>query len=190
MASPWLNSALLLALSALSAGAVLCHQTPDLSGVALVPAPKTRPLNDLANQFEQTALKQESVFVISEGQINDYLVRRLRGQPSGVTAKVATFDRVLVEMNEGVVRLHLCWNVLGHMQVARVDLAIRRTKEDFTVEILQGAYGRLEVPRAMLTPLIPALRELARACKPEIQALFKLPQIRLSKDKVVLNSRF
>lgn len=190
MASPWLNSALLLALSALSAGAVLCHQTPDLSGVSLVPGPKTRPLNDLPNQLEQTVLKQAGVLEISEGQVNDYLVRRLRGQPSGVTARVAAFDRMMVEMNEGVVRLHLCWNVLGHTQVARVDLAIRRTKEDFTVEILRGAYGRLEVPRAMLTPLIPALKELARACKPEIQALFKLPQIRLAKDKVVLNPRF
>lgn len=190
MASPWLNSALLIALSALSAGAVLCHQTPDLSGVSLVPAPKTRPLNDLPNQLQQTALKQSSVLEISEGQINDYLVRRLRTQPSGVTARIAAFDRVLVEMNEGMVRLHLCWNVLGHMLVARVDLTLRRTKEDFTVEILRGAYGRLEVPRAMLTPLIPALRELASACKPEIQALFKLPQIRLAKDKVVLNPRF
>jgi hypothetical protein len=71
-----------------------------------------------------------------------------------------------------------------------VDLSVQRTDKDFTVQVLSGAYGRLEVPRAMLTPLIPALNELARACRPEIQALFKLPNIRLTKDKVVLNPKF
>ena len=190
MASPWLNSALLLALSALAAGAVLCHQTPDLSGVALLPGPKEPPLNDLPGQLEQTAIKQASSIEISEGELNDYLVRRLRAQPSGLTGKFASFDRVLVELNEDVVRLHLCWNVLGHQTVARVDLSVLRTKQDFTVEVLHGAYGRLEVTRAMLMPLIPALNELARACRPELDALFKLPHIHLTKDKVVLNPKF
>lgn len=190
MPSPWINSALLLALSALGAGAVLCHQTPDLSGVALMPGPKEAPLRDLPDQLEQTAIKQSAPLEISEGELNDYLARRLRGTPNGMSRRFASFDRVLIELSEGVARVHLCWNVMGHQEVARVDVSIQRTDRDFTVQLLQGAYGRLEVPRAMLTPLIPALNELARACRPEIQALFKLPHIKLTKDKVVLNPKF
>ena len=169
---------------------MISHQTPDLSGVALIPGPKEAPLRDLPNQLEQTAIKQATALEISEGELNDYLVRRLRGQPEGWSGRFAAFDRVLLELNEGVVRVHLCWNVLGHRTVARVDLAVARTNKDFTVEVLRGAYGRLEVPRALLTPLIPALNEVARACKPEIQSFFKLPHIRLTKDKVVLNPKF
>lgn len=190
MPSPWINSALLLALSALGAGAVLCHQTPDLSGVALMPSAKEQPLRDLPDQLDKTAIKQAAPLEISEGEINDYLARRLHSVPNGPSSRVASFDRLLVELTEGVVRLHLCWNVMGHRTVARVDLSVQRTSKDFTVEVLSGAYGRLEVPRAMLTPLIPALNELARACRPEIQSLFKLPNIRLTKDKVVLNPKF
>ena len=38
--------------------------------------------------------------------------------------------------------------------------------------------------------MIPALRELARACKPEIDAIFKLPHVRVAKDKLVLDAKF
>lgn len=190
MPSPWLNSALLLSLSALAAGAVLCHQTPDLSGATRTLGPKEPQLRDLPSFLEQTAIKQGATLEISEGEINDYLLRKFHSEQTGFTRHFAKLDSILLELNEGVARVHFCWNVLGHRTVARVDLAVQRTKEDFTVEILHGAYGRLEVQRAILTPLIPAFNELARACKTEIDALFKIPHIRLAKDKLVLDPKF
>ena len=86
--------------------------------------------------------------------------------------------------------MNICLKVRGHRSVAAVDLGILRTAKDCRVEVLHGAYGRLEVARGFLTPLIPAMMQVAQACKPEIAALFKLPHIRAAKDKLILNPKF
>lgn len=186
MASPWLNFALLVPLSALAAAAVLSHQAPDLSAIQTVVEPKETPIADLPSLLEQTAIKQSGQIEIGEGELNDYLARRLKPKPS----RLGKLERVLVDLQDGRCRVNLCWIVAGHRTVAAVDLGIQRTDKEFRVEVLSGALGRLEVPRGFLTPLIPALQQVAQACKPEIDALFKLPHIRLAKDKLLLNPKF
>lgn len=190
MASFWLHTALLVPLSAFAGAAWLCHRTPDLSGVKTTLQPKETAVQDLASVVEQTAIKQAGAMEISESELNDYLQRRLTASQTGLSAAVATFDRVIIDLEEGQARVNLCWTVLGHATVARVDLTVLRTKGDFTVEILKGAYGRLEVGRGLLLPLSPTLEKVVAACKPEISALFKMPNIRLAKDKLVLDPKF
>ena len=190
MANPWLNIALLIPLSALAAAAVLSHQTPDLSAIQTVVEPKETPIVDLASLLEQTAIKQSGQLEIGEGELNDYLARRLKAKPKGKSASFAQLERVLVDLEEGRGRVNFCWKVGGHRIVAAVDLGILRTAKDFRVEVLHGAYGRLEVARGFLTPLIPAMMQVAQACKPEIAALFKLPHIRAAKEKLILNPKF
>ena len=177
-------------LSAFAAAALLCHRTPDLSSIKTSLQPKETALHDLASFLEQTAIKQSGPVEISEGELNDYLLRRFRGYQIGLTRSMAHLDRVLVDLEEGKARVNLCWTVLGHATVARVDFAVQRTKQDFAVEVLGGAYGVLEAKRGWLMPLTPALEEVARACKPEIDALFKLPNIRIAQDKLVLDPKF
>jgi hypothetical protein len=53
-----------------------------------------------------------------------------------------------------------------------------------------GSYGRLAVSRALLAPLLPALRELQQSCEPELTALFKIPRLQLSKDSLELDPKF
>lgn len=186
----WLNTALLIPLSALAAAALLSHQTPDLSSVQTVVEPKQTPVADLPNLLEQTALKQAAPIELTEGEINDYLARRLQAGAQGKSAGFAKLERVLLDLEEGRCRVNFCWRVGGHLTVAGVDIGIQRTPRDFKVEVLGGAYGRLRVPRGLLMPLTPAMEQLARACKPEIDALFKLPNIRIAKDKLFLNPKF
>ena len=38
--------------------------------------------------------------------------------------------------------------------------------------------------------MTPMLEKLASICKPEIDALFKLPKIRIAKDKLILDPSF
>ena len=190
MASFWLHTVLLVPLSAFAGAVLLCHRTPDLSAVSTSLQAKETALYDLASVLEQTAIKQAGQVELSEGELNDYLLRTLRGTSTGTMTSMARLDRVLFDLEEGRARLHVCWTVLGHTTVASVDFAVQRTKRDFTVEVLSGAYGKLEVGRGLLLPLMPTLEKLAGACKPEIDALFKLPNIRIAKDKIVLDPKF
>ncbi len=190
MASFWLNSLLLVPLSALAAAAVLCHRTPDLSSVQTSLQAKEAAVHDLASFLEQTAIKQAGPVELSEGELNDFLLRRLHSNPGGQSGALVRWDRLLIDLEENRARVNFCWTVLGHPTVASVDVAVQRTKQDFTIEVLHGAYGSLEVSRGWLMPLTPAMEEAARACKPEIDALFKLPNIRIAKDKLILDPKF
>ena len=190
VASHWLQTALMLPLSGLAAAAILAHQQPDLSSVKAVLPPKEPALQNLPSMLVQTSIKQSVPLELSEGEINDYLARKLTSEQKGMSGRFAKLERLLLDFEEGNCRMHLCWEVLGHHMVGTVELTLTRTANDFEIEVKQGAYGRLKVPRALLPPLLPALQELARVCHPEIDALFKLPHIRLAKDKLVLNPKF
>lgn len=190
MASPWLHLALLVPLSAFAGAALLCHRTPDLSGVRTTLDAKETAFHDLASVLEQTAIKQAGQMEVSESELNDYLLRTLRAAEPGGSSSLARLDKVLIDLEERRARLHVFWMVLGHPKVVSIDFSVQRTQKDFVVEIAGGAYGRLEVGRGLLLPLTPTLEKLANACKPEIEALFKLPNIRIAKDKLVLDPKF
>jgi hypothetical protein len=189
VASFWLKSVLLLSLSGLTAGAILCHETPDL-GFVKVGEASDRASFDLVEMLGQAVVKQSPVVEISEAEINDYLARRFKSVPQGESYRLAKFDRILLDLEEGHCTAFLCWNVLGHADVVSVQFSIQRKGTQFNIEIDRGAYGRLQVERGLLTPMIPAMQELVRACKPEIDAIFKLPHVRFAKDKLVLDAKF
>lgn len=71
-----------------------------------------------------------------------------------------------------------------------MQFSVQRKGNVFLVEVERGAYGTLAVSRGFLTPAIPAFQEIVRACQPEISAIFKLPHIRIAKDKLVLDAKF
>lgn len=191
MASFWLHTALLVPLSALAGAAMLCHRAPDLTSVVTSLETKETVLFDLPRMLEQTAAKQSGGMVeISEGELNDYLQRTLRAVPAGASSAAGQLDRVMVDLEDGKARLHLCWIIFGRPTVASIEFTITKTPKDFTIEVVKGAYGRLEVDRGLLLPLTPALQKLGAAFQPEIEALFKLPQIRIEKNKLVLNPKF
>lgn len=189
MASFLIKAALVAALSPLAAAALLCHQTPDLSAVKLTPENPERPL-ELVEMLGQAVVKGAAQVEINEGDLNDYLSRRLKSTSHGYTSRLAHFDRLLCDFEEGRCTAHFCWDVLGHAEVISVQFNVQRKGNEFVLEILRGAYGRLQVSRGFLTPAIPAMQEVVRACKPEIDAIFKLPHLRLAKDKLVMDARF
>jgi len=190
VASFWLKSLLLISLSGLMATAILCHQTPDLSRVKVGADATDHAVFDVVEMLGQAVVKQSASVEINESDLNDYLARRFKPAQKGQSNRLAKFDRILLNLEESHCTAYLCWNVLGHLDVVSVQFSIQRKGNEFIVEIERGAYGRLEVTRGFLTPMIPALRELARACKPEIDAIFKLPHVRLAKDKLVLDAKF
>lgn len=180
----------MLPLSGLAAAVVLAHRTPDLSAVQTMLKPKEQALHNLPSKLEETAVKQSTTLEISEGEINEYLARRFSGAQKGPSARFAKFDRLLIDLEDGICRVHLCWDVLGHRTVATVELSVSRDTDHFEIEIKKGAYGCLQVPRGLLPLLLPALEEVQHACQQEIDGLFKLPHIKLAKDKVVVDSNF
>ena len=186
-----MKTLLLLALSALLAVAVLAHRAPDLGAIkTTVKGAEKAGGEDIASQLEQAVIKQSAQLEFTEGQINHYLATKLRFSQQRRSAWLGKLDRVLVDFEGDLCRLHLCWLVCGHPAVARVDLRLERRAKDFRIEIIGGAYGLLEVPRGALTVLDPALRELALATDAELKALFKTPKIRFTQDKLVVDPRF
>jgi len=182
---------LLVSLSGLTAAAVLSHQTPSLSHVKVgADATDHAPL-DLVEKLGLAVVKQSAKEeIINEADLNDYLARKLKPAARGRSARFAHFERLLIDLDDGHCTAHLCWNVMGHIDVISVQFSIVRKGTVFIVEIERGAYGSLPVSRGFLTPAIPAMEELVRACDPEIKAIFKLPHLRIAKDKLVLDAKF
>ncbi|MDZ4289061.1 MAG: hypothetical protein U0984_13925, partial [Prosthecobacter sp.] len=100
------------------------------------------------------------------------------------------FQRLAVDLEPELAHVTLVWDVQGHPSTVTVDLRILRNEKSFRVEVLGGSYGHLQVPRGMLRPLAPMLETLSRALEPDIQALFQMNQVRVAKDKLVLDPRF
>jgi hypothetical protein len=186
----WIRIALMLPLSGLAAAAMLAHRTPDLSAVQTTLQPEEQALHNLPNKLFQTSIKQSAPDELTEGELNEYLSRRIVSEQKGLSSRYAKLDSVLLDLDDGLCRVHLCWNVFGHRTVATVEFSITRAEDHFEIEIKRGAYGALPVPRALLPPMLPALQELVHACQSEIDGFFKLPHIKLAKNKVVLNPKF
>lgn len=190
MASVWLNSVLVICLSGLTAAAILSHETPDMGPLKLEADASEHPSLDMIEMLGQAVVKQNAQVEISEGRLNDHFARYLKPAAQGYSGRWVRFEKLLLDLEEGHCTAHLCWRVFGHSEVISVQFGIQRKGNEFIVEVQRGAYGRLEVSRGFLTPALPAMQEVVRACKPEIDALFKLPHMRIAKDKLVLDAKF
>lgn len=177
----------LLFISALAGAAWVAHRPAELPMALPI---STTKADDLLDLLRQTAIKRAAVMEISEAEVNRHLATTLTGKVASMFGNWTAFDGARVELQPDRVRLFLVWKLRGYTRTASVDLAISRDEGNFHVEILNGAYGHLEMPRGMMRPLYPALRAVAEALDPEIRALFQMTKITIAKDKLVLDPRF
>lgn len=180
----------LVLFSGFTAAAILSHLPPAPAGQpAATDASATR---DLLDVLSQAAIKRSSSLEISEGELNRYLAKAVRGMQGGRTGRIFAFDHASVDLEAGSARVTLHWRGKTHPATTSLDLTVLRSpdKKAFRVEIQRGAYGRLAVARGFLLPLMPAFESLSAACDPEIKALFQMTKIELAKDKLVLDSKF
>jgi hypothetical protein len=187
-----LHLLILVALSGLTAAAVLSHLPPEKTVPMPASDPKTPP-RDLLDLLGQAAIKRSGMLEITEAELNRYLAETFQGAQAGRTGGYLAFDRVAVDIEPKSARVMLFWkNKQAHLTMASLDLTLGRTEDgkNFRVEIQRGAYGRLPVDRGFLLPVLPAFETLAAACEREITALFQMTKIDFAKDKLVLDSRF
>ncbi len=183
-----LHLLLLTALSALAGASWVAHR-PVLP-VLEDPAKENSRINkDLVDHLKQNAIKGTQV-QITEADLNRHLAKVLKARMQPPLASQVTFEHLLVDLTPDLARVTLSWQVAGHRSTARVDLRVTRLAKTFRVEVVSGAYGRLEVPRGLLRPLNPSLTSVSRALREEIQALFQMNQIRVGEDKLFLDPRF
>ena len=156
------------------------------------PAPAVtegRP-DDLLDTVLQTTIKRSAVLTLSEEEVNRHLTNALKNRVRSQFPEWATLEGGRLDLQPNVARLFLIWNFKGFTRTVSVDLSITRDDKNFQVEMLRGAYGRLNLPRGMMRPLYPMLRMIAEALDPEIRALFQMTKITIEQDKLVLDPRF
>lgn len=187
MTSQLLKILRLLAVSALAGAVWVAHRPAALPESSAQGAKKS---DDMLDMLRQTAIKRAGVVEISEADVNRHLAGTLAGRVGNVFGDWATFEGARVDLEPDRARLFLVWNLKGYTRTASVDLAITRDGDNFHVELLDGAYGHLNLPRGMMRPLYPVLNSVAEALDPEIRALFQMTKITIAKDKLVLDPRF
>lgn len=180
---------LLISLSGLTAAAIVGHQTPDLSGIKGADSSTNTP-GDIVDLLEQAAIKRSAPIEITESDLNKYLAATVAGRQEGRTAGIADFESVLVDLKPDTATVTLCWSIQGHRSTSSLDIRLNREKSNHRAEITGGSYGRMMVARGFMQPVLPAFESLARACDPDIKALFKMTKIQIAEDKLVLDPRF
>ena len=182
---------LLVAFSALTGAAWVAHRPASLAGIGGLEAPiKTAKPRDVLDDLRQAAIKRSALLEISESDLNRYLANSLVYKVQPPLGDWVKFDRLVVDLEADIARVILVWNLRGHRSTATVDLRIVRLEKTFHVEVIGGRYGHLEVPRGLLRPLMPVLVSISKTLEEDIQALFQMNQVRLTKDKLVLDPRF
>lgn len=185
------HTLLLLVFSALSGAVWVAHRPagwPELQR----PDPARKPPLSVLDQLGQAAIKRSAPFEISEARLNEYLhVTLAPALAAGALKRWLTLESPQIDLQEGRAALRLRWRLGGrHACDLTVNLALKREDDHYRVEITDGAYGRLRVPRGLLHPVRGALARLAAALEPEINALFQMNQVRLTEDKLLLDPRF
>lgn len=182
---------LLVAFSALAGAAWVAHRPANLANIGgLDPQVKTPKGRDVLDELRQAAIKRSAILEISEAELNHHLAATLGSRMVSPVGQWAKFERVVVDLEPDIAHAILIWDIGQHRSTATVDLRIVRLEKSFHVEVVGGRYGHLEVPRGLLRPLAPVLESLSRALEEDIQALFQMNQVKLVKDKLVLDPRF
>ena len=177
-----------LVLSAALGAGITFFKAPDLTALKREASQGNDP-RELAATITKVVLKQSGKQGLDEGDLNAYFNTNIasRLEHSSTFMKPA---EVACDLREDSARLYLTWRVFDRPVTAAVDLKVARVGAEIVCEVTGGSYGALSVPRLCITPLRPALRELARACQPEVQALLSLPRLSIAKEKLVLDPIF
>lgn len=177
--------------SLLVAAAVQSHRPADWSSLrGLEPEGRQSAAPALVDRMEQTTWRRNAAMEVSEEEVNRYLAATIQGRQTGITASAVRFSRVALDFEPGVATLCLGWGEGGHVSAtASLVFTMARRGGDFVIEVQQGAFGRLPVPRGVMCTLIPSLGGLTKCLQPEMRVLFQMNQIRFEKDKVVLDPR-
>ncbi|HYF35569.1 MAG TPA: hypothetical protein VD994_09795 [Prosthecobacter sp.] len=181
---------LLVGLSALAGAAWVAHRPVAVAPLTPAPPAKGNRPRDVVDELRQAAIKRSAPLEISEQDLNRHLASVLAGPVREPLGEWAKFERIAVELEPDLARLTLVWDVHGQRSTVTVDLTVERQEKSFRVQVVGGSYGHLEVPRGLLRPLAPMLRKLSQALEPDINALFQMNQVRVAKDKLVLDPRF
>jgi hypothetical protein len=182
---------LLVAFSALLGAAWVAHRPTSLANIGgLEPLAKTAKNRDVLDDLRQASIKRSAILEISEADLNRHLAVSLGSQVAPPLNQWVKFERVVMDLEPEIAHAILIWKVGNHRSTATVDLRIVRLEKAFQVEIVGGRYGHLEVPRGLLRPLTPVLQSLSIALEEDIQGLFQMNQMKLLKDKLVLDPRF
>lgn len=182
---------LLVAFSALAGAAWVAHRPASLAHIAgLEPAAKPGKGRDVFDELRQASIKRSAILEVSEADLNRHLAACLASKPQPPLGQWVKFERIVVDLEPEIAHAILIWRVDGHRSTATIDLRVARRGKAFEVEVVGGRYGHLEVPRGLLRPLTPVLESLSRALEEDIQALFQMNQVKVVKDKLVLDPRF
>ncbi|RBP35716.1 hypothetical protein DES53_12085 [Roseimicrobium gellanilyticum] len=174
-----------------TAAVIQTHRAADwskLKGLDHAAKNNTPPLMD---RMEQTVWRRNSSLELSEEDVNRYLAATIAGHQVGFTGSLKPFDRVALDFEPGVARICLAWGGANekHSTTASLDFTVKREGGNFVVEVQSGAFGRLPLPRGLMSPLVPGLQSLSESLRSEIHTVFQMNQIRFEKDKVILDPR-
>lgn len=144
-------SFLLLLFSALAGAALVAHRPAQWSTL-MVNAGERKPTQGVLDQLAQAAIKRSAPFEISESRLNQHLAENVTSRPSW---KEATswwrMQAPEIDLREGGAVLRLEWKLADvHACDLTVNLSLKREGDEFRGEIIDGAYGRLKVPRGLL----------------------------------------
>ncbi len=178
--------ALLVAFAALAGAAWVAHR-PALAPPPGEPAKRPR---DVLDELKQAAIKRSAVFEISEPDLNQHLACVLEACPRPPLERWMQFRRLAVSLQSEVLEAILVWNIGGAERTVSLRFQAIRRDSAFEVQLVGGRYGQLEVPRGLLRPLQPLLRQLGSVFAEEIGALFQMNQVRVAQGRLVLDPRF
>lgn len=181
----------LLVASALSAALVLAWQPADWRPLEEID-PTQPPAPPLVGAILAATNKRTAPLTLSEARINEYLRQRVKTAPNlAAAAQWITGKPPTIALEKDHAQLRLRWLIGDTLpQDVSVRFSVYRHREKFFVEIIDGAYGRLQVPRGLLWPINPAMQSLADALEEEIEAVFEMNQMSFEPKKVVLDPRF
>lgn len=161
---------------------------PDLQ----VPDKERRPALGVLDQISQAAIKRSAPFEISEARLNQHLASHLKARPAMAgAASWWHMEAPQVDLQDERLVLRLRWRLASrHACDLTVNATLQQGDGVFKIQVIDGAYGRLQVPRGLLHPAKAVLANLADALRPELDALFAMNQVTITQDKLVLDPRF
>ncbi|HSI63946.1 MAG TPA: hypothetical protein VLE43_12535 [Candidatus Saccharimonadia bacterium] len=145
----------------------------------------------LMDRMEQTVWRRNATLELNEADVNRYLAATIQGRQSPFTTSMKPFERVALDFEPGVARICLTWGGADGKRstTASLDFTVKREGGNFVVEVQRGAFGRLPLPRGVMSALVPSLQSLSQSLQSEIHTVFQMNQIRFEKDKVILDPR-